>query len=73
MKINDYEKATNDFLKTARKFKGGDVSMTVRYIDLSKAVTAWPAKLQAGPEKLTPQQNQRIAELTAKVAPYLPQ
>lgn len=69
--LNEYEKATSHFVKTARKMKAGDVSLTLRYIDLSKEMGAWPARLQAVAAKMTPQQKQRAAEISAKAAPYL--
>lgn len=69
--INDYEKTTNQFVKTARKLKGGDVSLTLHYIDLNREMAAWPAKLQAQAGKMTPAQSQRVAEISAKAAPYL--
>lgn len=69
--INDYEKTANQFVKTARKMKGGDVSLTIRYIDLSKEMRAWPAKLQAQAGKMSPSQSQRVAGISAKAAPYL--
>lgn len=69
--INDYEKTTTQFVKTARRVKGGDVSLTVHYIDLNKEMHAWPAKLQAEAGKMTPSQSQRVAKISAKAAPFL--
>ncbi len=36
MVINDYEKVTNQYIRAARKLKGGDMSVTVPYIELGK-------------------------------------
>ncbi len=69
--LNDYEKTTTHFVKTARKMKGGDVSLTLRYIDLGKELRAWQTKLQAAAAKMSPAQSQRAAEIGAKAAPYL--
>ncbi len=69
--INDYEKTTTQFVKTARKMKGGDVSLTLHYIDLGKEMRAYQPKLQAAAAKMTPPQSQRVAEIAAKAAPYL--
>lgn len=69
--LNDYEKITTQFVKTARKMKGGDVSLTLRYIDQSKGLQAWQPKLQAAAPKMSPAQAQRAAEIKAKAAPYL--
>jgi hypothetical protein len=71
--INDYEKVTNQYLRTARKLKGGDVSVTVPYIELGKETRKWSAKLQQISVKMTPQQAQRVADISAKAAPYLQQ
>jgi hypothetical protein len=69
--INDYEKVTNQYLRAARKLKGGDVSVTVPYIELGKETRQSAAKLQQIAVKMTPQQAQRLAGISAKAAPYL--
>jgi len=69
--INDYEKVTNQYLRAARKLKGGDVSVTVPYIELGKETRKCSAKLQQISVKMTPLQAQRVASISAKAAPYL--
>lgn len=52
--INDYEKSTNEYIKVSKKLKGGDVSVTVKYIDLGKELREWPAKHRQMWAKVTP-------------------
>ncbi len=70
-KISDYEKVANEYGRVARKLKGGDVSLTVRYIDLGNRTRGAAAKLQQESTKMTPPQAQRVASISAKTAPYL--
>ncbi|MBA3963239.1 MAG: hypothetical protein H0X40_15250 [Chthoniobacterales bacterium] len=70
--INDYEKAATHFVKTVKKFKAGDVSLTMRYIDEGKGVQDWQAKLQQAGARMTPEETQRAAAISAKVTPDLP-
>ena len=69
--INDYEKVTNQYVRMARKLKGGDMSVTVPYIELGKEIRISSAKLQQIGAKMTPEQAQRVASISAKAAPYL--
>lgn len=69
--INDYEKATNEYVKVAKRLKGGDVSVTVRFIVLGKELREWPAKHQQTWARMTPPQAKRAADIGAKSAPYL--
>jgi hypothetical protein len=69
--INDYEKVTNQYVRMARKLKGGDMSVTVPYIELGKELRISGAKLQQTAAKMTPGQAQRVASISAKAAPYL--
>jgi hypothetical protein len=69
--INEYDKVTNQYVRMARKFKGGDVSVTVPYIELGKETRKSSAKLQEIAPKMTPQQTQRVASISAKATPYL--
>ncbi len=70
--INDYEKAATDFAKTVKKFKAGDVSLTMRYIDDGRAIQDRQAKLREAAARMTPAQTQRAAAISAKVTPDLP-
>ena len=70
--INDYEKAATDFAKTAKKFKAGDVSLTMRYIDEGRGVLGWQAKLQQAAARMTPAQTERVTAISAKINPDLP-
>ena len=69
--INDYEKVTNQYVRMAKKLKGGDMSVTVPYIELGKEIRISSAKLQLIAAKMTPEQAQRVASISAKAAPYL--
>ena len=68
--INSHEKVTNEYVRVAKKLKSGDLSLTVRYIELEKATREGSAKLQQATPKTTPQQAQRVAGISAKAAPY---
>ncbi len=69
--INRHEKVTNEYVRVAKKLKSGDVSLTVRYIELEKAAREGSVKLRQEAPKMTPQQAQRVASISAKAAPYL--
>ena len=69
--INDYEKSTNEYVKVAKRLKGGDMSVTMRFIELGKTVREFPAKHQQLWAKMTPAQAQRVATISAKSAPFL--
>jgi outer membrane murein-binding lipoprotein Lpp len=69
--INDYEKVANQYVRAARKLQGGDMSVTIPYIELGKETREYSAKLQQISAKMTPQQAQRVASISAKAAPYL--
>jgi hypothetical protein len=69
--INSHEKVANEYVRVAKKLKSGDVSLTVRYIELENATREGSAKLQEEAPKMTPQQAQRVASISAKAAPYL--
>jgi len=68
--INDYEKVTNQYVRMARKLKGGDMSVTVPYVELGKEIRISSAKLQQIAAKMTPEQAQRVASISAKATPY---
>ncbi len=70
--LNDYEKAAHAFIKTAKKMKGGDVSLTVRYLNQKNEVQKWPAQHQALWTRMNPAQQQRAAAILATAAPYFP-
>ena len=67
--INEYEKAAKDYVKVAKKFKGGDVSLTVRYIGLGRTAQEKEAKLRTVSSKMTAPQSQRVAAISATTAP----
>jgi hypothetical protein len=69
--INEYEKVTNQYVRVARKLKGGDMSVTVPYIELGKETRKSSVKLQEIAATMTPQQAQRVASISAKATPYL--
>jgi hypothetical protein len=71
LKINDYEKATNEYVRVAKRLKDGDLSLTVRYLDLEKRTKEAAAAVQQESPKMTPPQAQRVAAISARTAPYL--
>jgi hypothetical protein len=71
--LNDQEKVANEYVRVAKKLRAGDVSITVRYIDLGNRTREGSAKLQQESAKLTPQQAQRLASISARTAPYVQQ
>ena len=71
LKINDYEKVANQYAKVSNRLKGGDMSVTVPYIELGRQTREAAAKLQEESPKMTPPQTQRVATISARTAPYL--
>ena len=71
MRINDYEKAANEYLRLSKKHTTGDVSITVLLIQARKNLQDKSAKVQEFSAKMTPPQNQRVAAISAKAAPNL--
>ena len=71
--INTYEKAANEYVRLAKKHTSGDVSVTVLLIDARHSLKDESAKVQQTAAKMTPQQTQRVAAISAKTGPYLPQ
>jgi uncharacterized lipoprotein YehR (DUF1307 family) len=71
LRINDYDKVANEYGRVARKLKAGDVSLTIRYLDLGKRTREAAAKLQQDSGQMTPPQAQRVAAISARTAPYL--
>lgn len=69
VKINHYEKLTNEYVRVSKKLKDGDVSITVRYIELEDGTKQERAALQQELAKMTPRQAQRLASISAKAAP----
>ena len=69
IKINHYEKLTNEYARLAKKLKKGDVSITVRYIELEGRTRRERARLQEELAKMIPQQAQRLASISARVVP----
>ena len=54
--INDYAKVTNECIRVAKKHQQGDVSITIRVIELGKRTHESAAKLQQESAKMTPPQ-----------------
>lgn len=71
LKINDYEKVANEYGRVARKLKAGDLSLTIRYLDLEKRTREAAAQLHQESPKMSPPQAQRVAAISARTAPYL--
>ncbi len=69
--INDYEKVANEYVRVSKKHQSGDVSITVRVIELRNRTRELAAKVQQTSGKMTPQQAQRVAAISSKTAPYL--
>ena len=69
--INDYEQVTNEYVRVAKKHKQGDLSITIRVIELGKRTRESAAKLQQESAKMTPPQVQRVSQISSRAAPYL--
>gem|GEM_PF-5250821 len=70
LKIDSYEKVANEYVRVAKKLRDGDVSITVKYIQLGAEAEKGSAELAREAPKMTPRQAQRVAEIAAKTAPY---
>jgi hypothetical protein len=57
------------FVHVAKKHRGGDLSVTMPYIDLGDKIRKQAAELQTA--AMTPAQAQRVATISAKAAPYV--
>ena len=66
--INDYEKTSSTFVRLGNKMKGGDVSVTILFMEAKKDMKEQEAKLQTFSPKLTPAQANRVAAVKAKIA-----
>ena len=71
VKINNYEKTANEYVRVAKKLKQGDVSITVKYIELAAQAKKESAQLQQQTPEMTPQQIQRVATIKSKTEPYM--
>ncbi|HEY2714381.1 MAG TPA: hypothetical protein VGI60_17860 [Chthoniobacterales bacterium] len=69
--INNYEKLSNQYIHLSKKLKNGDVSVTVRYIELGKQARQESAELKQASNIMTPQQAQRVASISARTAPFM--
>ncbi|MEO7723732.1 MAG: hypothetical protein ABIU29_03455 [Chthoniobacterales bacterium] len=69
--INEYENASSDCLRMAKKHTTGDVSVTVLLIVARKTFQDDGVKLQQSAAKMSPEQSQRVAAIKAKTAPCL--
>ena len=69
--INDYEKVSNECVRVSKKLKNGDVSITMRYLDLEKRIREESAQLEQVSAQMTPDQAKRVAVISARTAPYL--
>ncbi len=67
-KINQYEKHTNEYVRVSKKLKSGDVSLTVRYIELGGRTKQERTELQQELARMTSEQAQRLAIISAKSA-----
>ncbi len=69
--INNYEKLSSQYIHLSKKLKNGDVSVTVRYIELDKETRQESAQLKQVSNIMTPQQAQRVASISARTAPFM--
>ncbi len=69
--IDQYEKASGECLRMAKKHTTGDVSVTVLLIVARKEFQNEGIKLQKSAGQMTPAQSQRVAAIAAKTAPCL--
>lgn len=71
IKINKFEKTATEYVRVAKKLKQGDVSITVKYIELGDQTKKESAQLQQEAPQMTPQQAQRVASIKARTEPYM--
>ena len=69
--INDYEKVSNECRRVSKKLRDGDVSITMRYLELERRAKEESAQLQQASAQMTPEQAKRVAAISARTAPYL--
>jgi len=69
--INDYEKVSNECVRVSKKLRDGDVSITIRYLELERRAKEESAQLQQASAQMTPEQAKRVATISARTAPYL--
>ena len=69
--IAAYDKTAKDFVHIARQKQTGDVSITMRYIELHDETGKAAKKLEAQTSQMSPAQRKSVALITARTAPYL--
>ena len=69
--INDYEQLANQYANVAKRLKGGDMGVTVPYIQMGESLGRMAGKASEDIGKNDTAQTQRVADISAKVAPYL--
>ena len=69
--INNYEKVSNQYIHLSKKLKNGDISVTVRYIELGKQTRQESARPKQVSSIMTAQQAQRVASISARAAPFM--
>lgn len=62
--INEYEKIMKEYVDIVQKVKKGETTQTTRMQELSTKTQEWAKKLAEIAPKLTPQQSQRIADIS---------
>lgn len=66
--INDYEKTGSNYVRLGKKMKGGDVSVTILFMEAEKELKEQETKLQTLSPKLSSGQAKRVAAVKAKLA-----
>lgn len=69
--IADYDKTAKEYLHVVKQKKTGDVSVTMRYIDLRGQMHAAATKLGAQAGQMNPAQQKRVALIGSRTAPFL--
>lgn len=68
--LNSYEKTVKDYLRVARQHQNGDVSVTMRFIEMKDKTRAAAAQVQQQVGKMSPPQRQRLANLNARLSAF---
>ncbi len=66
--INEYEKIMKEYVDIVQKVKKGETTQTERMQELSTKTQEWSKKIADIAPKLTPEQSQRIANISKMAA-----
>jgi len=70
--INDYERVVDEYVKAFKRHQGGDMGVTMLLLQDEDTIKQMAAKIQQKSGEMNPAQQQRMAAIAAKRAPYIP-